>query len=409
MNVLLISHYAGNPTLGMLFRPYYLGMEWTKNGHKVCVVAASYSHIRANQPKVSKDFTVENNEGIKYIWLKTPQYSSNSFKRFLSMLVFVFKLYKYRKKIISEILPDAVISSSTYVLDIFPARSIAKKTKAKLCFEIRDLWPLTPRLLGGFSKWNPFIMLMQVAENYACKKSDVIVSVLDNAKIYMMEHGMTSEKFHCVPNGFIMSEYLERDNIPDKLDKIINELKQQNKLLVGYAGGIKSSNAMHVLVEAANKLKSNKDIAFILVGKGDECNRLNQLIIDYDLDNVFILESIDKKAVLTFLEKMDILYSGSTKFEIEKYGISPNKLVDYMLSAKPIVLSRDIVKDNLFTKLSCGITVPAEDVNAVTNAIEKLIYYTEQERIEMGQRGFDHAFNNLNYETLAQKFFQALY
>jgi len=408
MNILLINHYAGSPTLGMEFRPYYLAKEWVKQGYRVCIVAASYSHLRTNQPNVTKDFTIEIVEDIKYIWLKTPQYSSSGFKRFLSMLVFVFKLYKYRKKIVRELLPNVVIASSTYPLDTYPARAIAKKAKAKLCFELHDLWPLSPMLIGGYSKWHPFIMLMQAGENYACKKSDVVVSLLDNAKAHLMEHGMAAEKFHCVPNGFLMLEYLEREDIPEKHNKLISELKHQNKLLIGYAGGINPSNAMHVLVKAAKKLTSNKNLAFVLVGKGNECIRLNQFAKDHNLDNVFILEPIKKKAVLTLLAKMDILYIGGIKSELHKHGAAANKLTDYMLSAKPIVLSADANENNLVTHLSCGITVPAEDVNAVTNAIEKLINCTEQERLEMGQRGFDHAYNHLNYEALAQEFIKAM-
>lgn len=408
MNILLISHYAGSSTLGMLFRPYYLGKEWIKQGHRLCVVSASYSHLRNNQPNVPKDFTVEIIEEIKYIWLKTPRYSSNGIKRFLSMIVFVLKLYKYKHRIIQEIKPNAVIASSTYPFDIYPAFSIAKKSKAKLCYEVRDLWPLTPMIIGGFSKWNPFIMLMQAGENFACKKSDVIVSVLDNAKTYLMEHGMAAEKFHYIPNGFVMSEYLDRGNLPENLDKFISLLKQQNKILVGYAGGFKPSNAVHVLIEAANKLKTNKDIAFILVGKGIEYDRLNKIIKDNNMENVFIFEPINKNSVLSFLRKMDILYTGGVNSELHKHGISPIKLVDYMLSAKPFVLSANLAENNWVTRFSIGRIVPAEDSYSVANAIENLIKCTEQERIEMGKKGFDYAYNNLNYEILSKNFIQAL-
>ena len=408
MNILLINHYAGNPILGMSFRPYYLSREWIKQGHSVTIAGGSFSHLRYRQPEITKDFTTDIIDGVNYVWLKTPSYPNSGLKRFISMLVFVFKLFWYRKRFVKLFNPDVVIASSTYPLDIFPSRSIAKKSNAKLCFELHDLWPLSPMLIGGFSKWHPFIMLMQAGENYACRQSDVIVSLLDNAKAHLMKHGMTAEKFHCVPNGFVMSEYVERENIPEKHEKIIGELKQQNKLLVGYAGGFNPSTAMHILVEAAKKLSSNQNLAFVCVGKGPECKSLNKLVKDNNLDNFFILEPVNKKAVSTFLREMDILYSGSKKSEIEKHGISPNKLVDYMLSVKPVVLSRDLVVDNLTTKLSCGITVPAEDADAVANAIEKLISYTEQERMEMGQRGFKYAYNNLNYETLSQKFIEIL-
>ncbi|MDR2407385.1 MAG: glycosyltransferase WbuB, partial [Bacteroidales bacterium] len=89
MNILLINHYAGTPELGMEFRPYYLAKEWVKQGHKVTIVAASYSHLRTKQPKISKSFDVETIEGIKYIWIKTPAYTFSGIKRFINIITFV--------------------------------------------------------------------------------------------------------------------------------------------------------------------------------------------------------------------------------------------------------------------------------------------------------------------------------
>jgi len=408
MNILLINHYAGSLSLGMEFRPYYLSKEWIKQGHNVMIVGGTFSHLRKIQPIIEKDFTIEVIDGINYVWIKTSYYHSSGLKRFISMLVFVSKLFWYRKRLIKLSNPDTVIASSTYPIDIYPAYFIAKKVNAKLCFELHDLWPLSPMLIGGFSKWHPFIMTMQAGENFACKKSDIIVSLLDNAKAHLMEHGMAAGKFYCVPNGFVMSEYLERENIPEKSEKLISKLKLQNKLIIGYSGGINPSNAMHVLVEAAQKLKSNKNLAFVFVGKGNECNRLNKIIKDNNLDNVFILEPINKKAVLSFLEKMDILYIGGIKSELHKYGIAPNKLVDYMLSAKPVIFSGDLNEDNLVTKLSYGITVPAEDLDAVKNAVLKLSTMSEEARKDMGEKGRQYALRELNYETLSKKFIDIL-
>lgn len=40
MNILLVNQYAGSKYHGMEFRPYYLGLEWVKAGHKVTIVVA---------------------------------------------------------------------------------------------------------------------------------------------------------------------------------------------------------------------------------------------------------------------------------------------------------------------------------------------------------------------------------
>ena len=48
----------------MEFRPFYMAREWVRAGHKVQILAASYSHIRANQPLAIQKFGNEQIEGV---------------------------------------------------------------------------------------------------------------------------------------------------------------------------------------------------------------------------------------------------------------------------------------------------------------------------------------------------------
>ena len=207
MNILLIDHYAGSPKHGMEYRPYYFAREWVHSGHDVAIVAGSFSHLRIQQPAVEKGWSEEKIDGIRYVWLKTPRYSGNGARRALSMFAFLYQLKRHRRRILDGFSPAAVIASSTYPLDIFPAYRIVKKFHAKLLFEVHDLWPLTPVQIGGMSPKHPFVMLMQYAENFAYRKSDYVVSMLKNAYEYMRLHGLAEEKFVYIPNGIDVSEW----------------------------------------------------------------------------------------------------------------------------------------------------------------------------------------------------------
>jgi glycosyltransferase involved in cell wall biosynthesis len=409
VNILYIDHYAGSPKMGMEFRPYYLSKEWVRQGHRVCIVGGSFSHLRRQQPVVPDDFTVETVDGIKYCWLKTPAYKSSGIMRFCSMIVFVMKLYKYRKRLIATVNPDAVIASSTYPLDIYPAHSIAKKSKAKLCFELHDLWPLSPMEIGGYSKWHPFIMLIQQAENYACKHSDIVVSLLSNAKEHLEKHGMSSEKFHHVINGFDTNEWESREKctLPEKLQHLLIRLQKDKKFIAGYAGGINPSNAMKTWVDAAILLKNNKNIYFVSTGNGSELAFLQQYARQYELDNIYFHPSLDKFSVPGFLEYCDVLYVGFVHSSLHKYGIAANKMCDYMLAAKPVILSAD-VENSIIDEIKCGKQIPAENSEELKNVLLKFYHMEQEERNIMGRNGQKYAVNNLNYDYLAQKFIKAL-
>ena len=195
MRILLINHYAGSIYHGMEFRPYYFAREWVKMGHEVVIVAASYSHLRQKNVAINAAILEENIDGIKYIWLKTPEYSGNGVGRIKNMATFIYKLYKFLPQITAGFKPDAVIASSTYPLDSYPANWIAKKHGAKFVFELHDLWPMSPMVLGHMSKYHPFIWIMQRGEDYWCKNADTVISLLPEAYKHLVTRGMTMEKY----------------------------------------------------------------------------------------------------------------------------------------------------------------------------------------------------------------------
>ena len=84
----------------------------------------------------------------------------------------------------------------------------------KLVHEIHDMWPLTPVELGHMSKWNPFIWLLQRAENSFCRNADEVVSLLPEAKSYLMDHGMNPDKYHVVTNGIVLEEWQNPQDLP---------------------------------------------------------------------------------------------------------------------------------------------------------------------------------------------------
>ncbi len=97
-------------------------------GHKVKIVAASFSHLRHKQPETIEPSLSweEDIEGVIYHWIKAPPYSSNGFKRIMNMISFILKLWFQSKELATEYQPDIVICSSTYPLDVFRQKKLHK-------------------------------------------------------------------------------------------------------------------------------------------------------------------------------------------------------------------------------------------------------------------------------------------
>ncbi|WP_303840295.1 glycosyltransferase family 4 protein [Selenomonas ruminantium] len=406
MNILLINHYAGSPEYGMEYRPYYLAREWVKMGHNVTIVGANFSHLRIKQPKVNEECI----DGIRYIWLETPTYQGNGMRRIKNMLSFLWKLYSQEKQINAEHKPDVVIASSTYPLDIYPAHYIAKKYKAKLVFEVHDIWPLTPMEIGHMSKYHPFIMVMQMAENFMCKHVDKLVSILPKAEEHYLEHGLAKGKFVCVPNGIIV-DGKPTDSAQNSLSQLenINAIEKEHdkgNYVLLFAGAHGTANALDTLLDAS-KLFVDIPVTICLMGGGQEKNRLQLRVKEEKINNVIFLNPVKKNEVANILDKADVLYIGLAKTNLFHFGISPNKMMDYMLARKPIISAIDAGND-MVTEAKCGISVPAENPAAVVDAIKKLISLSNEERLVLGKNGLAYVKVNHDYKKLAVDFIKKL-
>lgn len=400
---MLINHYAGSEYYGMEFRPYYMAREWVKAGHDVVIIAADYSHLRTNNPNIQNDFTEENIDGITYLWIKTPKYIGNGLSRAKNMGTFAIKLWNKSSFLAKKYKPEAVIASSTYPFDMYPASKIAKKAVANLFFEIHDLWPLTQIELYGLSKYNPFVWLLQRGENFAYKKSDRIISILSNADAHIMERGFDTNKFVYIPNGAVIKT--TNNNVVNPYKQVFDELRKQGKFIVLYLGGFAEANALEELAKSAEFVEDN--VAIVFVGDGAKKQQLMEYSSVKGHKNILFLDRVAKTDVQSVLKSADCLYIGAKKCSLYRYGAGMNKIFDYMLAAKPIIYGIEAVND-IVADASCGITIPAQNEKAIAQAIKSLMFLTPEERGQMGQNGFDYVLKNHNYDVLAKKYTDAL-
>ncbi|MDF3048217.1 MAG: WblI protein [Candidatus Midichloriaceae bacterium] len=381
--------------MGMEFRPYYLAREWLKIGHKPLVIAATYSHVRKIQPKSSGHQQID---GVDHLWLKTNKYTGNGIMRFISMILFMLQLI-VRAPALAMQKPDVVIASSTYPLDIFPAFLIAKFSGAKLVFEIHDLWPLSPIELGGMSKWHPFILVMRFAEWFAYKMSDKIVSILPCTFSHVALDGVKKENFLHIPNGICLGDEKKSLDTKDNTTlSLIKNLKGQGRMVIAYTGALGVANALDNLVQAALRVM-NLPVTFLIVGDGPEKENLKKSAPS----NVIFIDKMSKDEISVILKHVDFAYMGLQKTELFKFGISPNKLYDYMFAGAPIISAIESGQD-LVDEVKCGISIAAENPEALAKAIEEAIHLSKKERSKMGRRAKEYVIANHDYKVLAQRF-----
>lgn len=399
MNILYLNHYAGNPTMGMEYRTYYLASEWVRGGHRVQILAADFSHVRSKQPLCGDEVI----DGVSFRWYATPSYQGNGLGRVKNMWAFLRAVWADSPRLLREFEPDVVIASSTYPMDIWVARRLARRADARLVYEVHDLWPLSLIELSGMPRRHPFVMLCQAAEDAAYRDADVVVSMLPKVHAHMASRGLDLKKLTIVPNGITPDEW---QGAPAPLRDDVAHALAAGGTVIGYAGSMGLPNALDTLLDAA-ALLLGEPLHFVLVGRGHEKARLRQRVADEGLANVTILESIPKAQIPSFLAGIDIAYIGCQRVPIYRFGISPNKLMDYMMAGCVVLHSVEAGNDPV-AETGCGLAVPPQDASAVVDGLHQLAALTSGERRAMGERGRAFVLANRTYPVLAERFLAAL-
>ncbi len=396
----LINHYAGAPGVGRGLRHFHLAKEWGRLDIDVTVVAANNHHLLYGETLKPGYKSIE---GVPFYFLKVPGYSGNGLFRILNMLAFLFRLIFGGLRGELDGKPNIIVASSPHPFSWLGAFILAKRYKAKLIFEVRDIWPMSLVELAGLSSWHPLVLLLSGVEWLAYRCSDLVVSNLPFAYEHMEARGMNPDKFLWVPNGVIEDDYA--DSATCSLAMSVQRLKSNDKFVVIYAGGHGAPNALGQVIESATLLEGDNSIVFVLVGDGEEKQRLKDVVEKRHLTNVVFYDPVTKKDVDQALMYADVGLATVHPNRIYEFGVSLNKLYDYMLAKLPVLYVVPSRYDPV-SEASCGITVTPGCPEKLAQEIKMLSNLPHSKLTEMGGRGYKFVKENHNYKKLAIRFME---
>ena len=397
-HITIVNQYIGSPYHGMEYRHYYLAKNLIEKGYKVTLISGSYSHLFSTLPKVEGNFTKENIDGVDYIWVKVPSYkSSKSIGRIWNMLYFAWKL-----NFLKEIELSHILVSSPSLFPVKIGYKLAKKFNTKFLFEVRDIWPLTLVELSSLSYSNPLIKLMHYYEKFAYKNSDKVISLLPTAREHYEMQGMNSDKFVYLPNGIEVKE----KKVKPLSNTVLNKIPK-DKFTIAYSGTVGIANNLDYLIDVANELKDNREIDFIILGDGGEKIRLKNRIKELKLTNFTFIDAVTKEEVGAFLEYIDVAFISLLPEKLFRFGVSPNKVFDYMYAKKPIIWAIE-AGNNLVQEANCGIGVPLDNIQALKESILELKKLPLESLKKLGENGYNFVTKKHSYRKLSEKLIRVI-
>jgi len=398
-------HYAGSPSLGMSYRPYYFTQAFNQAGHQAYVIGASHHHLKQASEPQREAIKKQIIEDVPFILLKTRAYRENGLSRLMNMLQYAFK-FRTQKKNIMKLTgkPDVIIVSSAHPFHFKTLEKLAKKHGAMLIFEVRDLWPLSLIQLAKLHPIHPLALWIASIEKRAYKQADAVVSLLDKALPYMQRKGLDPERFHVIPNGTHPGMFSLPEKLPEAMVNYIQVVQQTGAFLVGYAGALGEPNALKYLISAMKHLADKQhNIHLFLLGDGALKADLEAYAAHENLANITFFDGISKHEVPGFLNQMDVLYLGWNAVDLYQYGVSPNKIFDYMMSETPIIESGG-APDSMIERLGCGVRCEAANPVAIMNAILQMNELSDEQRLAMGARGKQAVELKYDYQVLARDY-----
>ncbi|MFC1964483.1 glycosyltransferase family 4 protein [Chloroflexota bacterium] len=411
MNIWIVNHYATPPDTPGSTRHYDFARELIKRGHKVSIFAAGFSHRTRKEERLEgrQNYHRQNIDGVEFVWLRTsPYYGGNDWRRVVNMLSYTFRVVPLALKLKEK--PEVVLASSPHLFAGLAGWLLAKLKGASFVFEVRDLWPQTLVDIGGYSSKSLVVKTLRVLERFLYNRARKIIALLPRASDYITGLGIPAGKVVYIPNGVSPELFFETSvGLPPELNRAVLSLRSKGKMLVVYTGALGIANALDTILEAARLLqdKGADKVHFLLVGEGPEKQRLTETAQRWRLNNLSLFNPVPKKTVPGLLRASDITIVSVRKSDLYEYGTSINKLYDYMMCAKPIVLAAKLA-NNSVAESNCGITVPPEEPEVMVEAVMQVCNMNEEERREMGLRGYEYVMKHNSLPVLAERLLEAL-
>lgn len=400
LNILLVNHYALPPSRAGGTRHFALSRELTRRGHEVTIAASNVDYMTRQGRHLGRreNFLDESVEGVRFLWVRSPAYSGNSAARLWNMLSFSGRLLQ-RAAAPHLGRPDVVLGSSPHPFAALAAQRLAQRFQAPFVLEVRDVWPETLVELAGISPHHPLVRVLGWIEDYLYRHASRIVSVLPGAKDQVAAKGTSSEKVVWIPNG------VDLNFVPEPSPCVESPV-----FTVMYAGAHGLANGLDTVLDAAAILQAQgfgSEIRFALVGDGPEKSRLQARAESEGLDVVKFLAPVPKREVYRVLQGADVFLMILKESPVFRWGVSPNKLFDYLVMARPVIFGVNTPFD-MVTEAGAGIRIEPEDAGSLAAAVLKLRRCPIEARREMGERARRYVEENHNLARLAGRLEQVL-
>lgn len=353
-------------------------------GHEVTIITSS--HNKQNEKK-----GLDTKYKILYSY-STKNIKGSNLKRLINNGI--FGITSFFKSIFRVSKIDVVITTSPPPLISIFGYLIARIKKAKLIYDVRDIWPDVALEMESFKENSIYYKVFKFIADFMYKKSDYISTVSPRKVEKIKGYCNDSDKVWYVPNG-LDDSFLEFKENQD----VINKYNLKNKFTTVYIGNVGLAQNLNAMVEIAKENVENSNIQFIVFGDGAYKSKLEEQIKALNLNNILIAGRIDYEDVYTILKysKVSFVSLKNTKM----LDSIPTKMFDALSVGCPVLLfakgdSCDILYES-------GLGESAESIDELKQKFNHMFNNYEQYEGKKVQ-AIEYVKQNYSRRNIAEKF-----
>ena len=394
----------------LVFHQYYLGKNdpggsrWNQfskyfsENNQVMVLAGNI-HYATGKRVAKKLFLnkeqISDNLKVYRTWTYSG-YNSNFIGRLIGYLSYTFSSFLaalFLKK------PDVIIVTSPPLFVGLSALFLSKIKRIPFIFEVRDLWPesaiATKVVTNSF-----LIKIMYSIEKTLYKNSASIIPLTPAFKKDIIKRFPQHEKkTKIITNG----ADLDLMQAGPKNNWVREQYGWDDKKVFSYFGAHGVANDLMQVIDAACLMKDNRDVHFALIGDGMQKDLLKDTVVNEGLTNVQFIDSVPKEQVADFINASDVCMAILKKTDTFK-TVYPNKVFDYMVCKKPILVTIDGITRQLIEESKSGFYCEPGNSEDFRRVIENIMRLDDSQLRQFGENGYNFVVKNFNRKELAKNY-----
>jgi len=380
-------------------KAHLLGKELVERGHEVTAITTfpNYPHGEIYPGYKQKWRQWEEKDGVKLLRIPLyPDHSRSSIKRALSYLSFMTTasilgpLLSGRADVMWVYHPPLTTGVAGWWLSML--------RRIPFVYEIQDMWPETLTATGMIDNKRALSFLAGVAR-FIYRRAEAITVISPGFKYNLIEKGVPDEKITVVPNWADETIYKPVPRDPE----FGQQHGLESRFNIVFGGNIGPAQALHTVIDAAEILRDMEEIQFVFVGDGLDLERLQGLVVEYNLNNVRFIgrqPAENMPQFYSWAEGLLVHLSDDPLFAIT----IPSKTLAYLASQRPIICAVPGDGADVIRAAGAGLICPPEDASALAGAIKQLYAMSQTERDALGDAGRQYFMQHFTCKILVDRY-----